>query len=395
MGAEVRWREADAAGRKRLLTSAPTITPPDVGAYSELGNEAAAGHAPVMPDPVVDAESPGSEQALDALLSQPTPALIEFIRSVSSPLLILGAGGKMGPSLAWLAHRAAVAAGHRLEVIGTSRFAQPEKRAWFEERGIRTAVCEVFDADSLARLPDAADVLCLVGLKFGTAANPAVTWATNTLTPVRVCERFPRARIVALSTGNVYPLSEVRRGGAVETDALTPLGEYANAAVGRERMFEFCAARLGTRVALLRLFYAVELRYGVLVDLARRVHAGEPIDLANGAFNCIWQGDANERILRALALATSPPSVWNLCRPEVLSVRTVATQLGGRLGRAPRFRGVESATALLGNAAKLGAVLGEPPVSVARMMDWIVDWIRRGGRDLGRPTHFEERNGVY
>jgi nucleoside-diphosphate-sugar epimerase len=348
-----------------------------------------------MPDPVVEAESPGSEPALDEFLSRPTPALIEFIRSVSSPLLILGAGGKMGPTLAWLAHRAAVAAGHRLEVIATSRFAPPAKRAWFEERGIRTAVCEVFDPGSLDRLPDVEDILYLVGLKFGTAANPAATWATSTLAPVRVCERYPRARMVALSSGNVYPLSEVRRGGSVETDSLTPLGEYANAAVGRERMFEFCAARQGTRVALLRLFYAVELRYGVLVDLARKVQSGEPIDLANGAFNCIWQGDANERILRALALATSPPSVWNLCRPEVLSVRTLATQFGERLGRAPRFRGTEAATSLLGNAAKFGAVMGEPPVSVAQMMDWIVDWIRRGGRDLGRPTHFEERNGVY
>lgn len=348
-----------------------------------------------MPDPAIELEDLTSELALDDYLSRPTPALIEFIRTVSSPLLILGAGGKMGPSLAWLARRAADAAAHPLEVIAASRFGQPDKRAWFEERGIRTLGCEALEAGSVRCLPEARDILYLVGMKFGTTAHPAATWATNTLAPVRVCERFPQARIVALSTGNVYPLSEVRRGGSVETDPLTPVGEYANAAVGRERLFEFCSARQGTPVVLLRLFYAVELRYGVLVDLARKVRSGSAIDLANGVINCIWQGDANERILRALALATSPPSVWNLCRPEWQSVRAVATRLGERLGREPVFRGTESATALVGNAAKLSAVLGEPPVSVEQMLEWIVQWIEHGGRDLGRPTHFEVRHGGY
>jgi len=217
----------------------------------------------------------------------------------------------------------------------------------------------------------------------------------NTLVPARVAERFPQARLVALSTGNVYPLSEVGCGGALETAALTPLGEYANAAVARERLFEFCSRRDHSAVALLRLFYAVELRYGVLVDLARQVWAGGPVGLANGYFNCIWQGDANEMIIRALALPATPPSVWNLCRPEIFSVRAVATRLGELLGRPPKFVGAEAITALLGNAARLCDQLGPPPTPLERMLGWITHWVRHGGRNLGRPTHFEVRDGNY
>ncbi len=217
----------------------------------------------------------------------------------------------------------------------------------------------------------------------------------NTLVPARVCERYAGARVVALSTGNVYPMGAVARGGSIETDSLTPLGEYANAAVARERVFEFCARQRGVKLALIRLFYAVELRYGVPVDIATRVRDGVPIQLENGAFHCIWQGDANEAVLRALSLANEEPSAWNLCRPEVFSVRDVASGLGRLLGRAPEFVGTESATALLGNPARLVSELGEPAVSMERMMGWIADWVRRGGRNLGRPTHFETRDGRY
>jgi hypothetical protein len=210
-----------------------------------------------------------------------------------------------------------------------------------------------------------------------------------------VVERYPNARIVALSTGNVYPLSEASRGGSLETDPLTPLGEYPNAAVGRERVFEFFSSRHGAPMALLRLYYAVELRYGVLVDLAQKVHRGEPIPLANGYFNCIWQGDANEMILRALALTESPATVWNLCRPEIFSVREVATRLGELLGCEPRFSGAETKTALLGNAARICAALGPPPTSLDTMLSWIAHWVKLGGRNLGKPTHFEVRDGNY
>jgi dTDP-4-dehydrorhamnose reductase len=348
-----------------------------------------------MPAPAVSKETIHTESALDELLSQPTPAAIEFIRSVASPLLILGAGGKMGPSLAWLARRSADAAKHPLAIIAASRFAQPGARDWLEQRNIRTLSCDVLDAQAVAQLPETQNLLYLVGLKFGTAANPAATWASNTLAPARVCERFPHARIVALSTGNVYPLSEVSRGGSIESDPLTPLGEYANAAVGRERMFEFFSARQKTPVALLRLYYAVELRYGVLVDIARKIHANQPIDLANGYITCIWQADANEQILRALTLADTPPSAWNLCRPELVSVRAVARRFGELLNREPRFHGSESPTALIGNADKLCAALGSPPTTVDQMIHWIAPWIQSGGSHLGKPTHFEVRHGDY
>jgi nucleoside-diphosphate-sugar epimerase len=238
-------------------------------------------------------------------------------------------------------------------------------------------------------------VIHLVGLKFGTAQNPAATWAVNTVVPTRVAERYPDARIVALSTANVYPLGDAARGGSLETDPLTPLGEYANAAVARERIFEVQSRRRGTRMTLLRLSYAVELRYGVLVDIARKVGFGEPIELSNGRFNWIWQGDANEITLRALALAESPPSVWNLCRPEVYSVREVALRLGQLLEREPRFVGSEAQTALLANSARLCHQLGEPLVGIETVLRWIARWVRNDGRNLGKPTHFEVRDGQY
>jgi nucleoside-diphosphate-sugar epimerase len=260
---------------------------------------------------------------------------------------------------------------------------------------VTTIPCDLLDIESLQKLPDATNLIYLVGQKFGTAKSPATTWAMNTVPPARVAERYPQSRIVALSTGNVYPLSETGCGGSLETHPLTPLGEYPNAAVGRERVFEFFSGRNGTPMALLRLFYAIELRYGVLVDITQRVYKSEDIHLENGYFNCIWQGDANEMILRALALADSPPTVWNLCRPEVFSVREVATLLGKLLGREPRFSGTESKTAPLGNSTRLCTALGPPPTSVDSMLRWIAHWVKQGGRNFGKPTHFEVRDGNY
>ncbi len=336
-----------------------------------------------------------SESDLDDVLTRPSRALIEFVAGLSGPLIVLGAGGKMGPTLAVMAKRAAAAARHELRVIAVSRFSDSRARAWLEDHDVRTISCDLLNARELDKLPGGENVLYLVGLKFGTAENPASTWAINSLVPARVTERFASARIVALSTGNVYPLTEVARGGSVEGSSLTPIGEYANSAVARERIFEFCSQSDRTPIALLRLFYAVELRYGVLVDLARKVHSGEPIELVNGYFNCIWQADANEMILRALSLTATPPSVWNLCRPEILSVRNVAERLGELLGRAPQFIGSESATALLGNSARLCQALGTPGLPLETMMKWVAAWVQRGGRNLGKPTHFEVRDGKY
>ena len=301
----------------------------------------------------------------------------------------------MGPTLAVMARRAAKAAGHALEVIAVSRFSDAGVRAWLERQGVTVIGADLLEPGALTPLPDARTVIYMVGQKFGTGKTPGATWAMNVLVPARVAERYPGATLVALSTGNVYPLSPVSQGGAVETDALAPAGEYAMTAMGRERIFEFYSLRGNTPTALLRLCYAVELRYGVLVDLAQKVRAADPIDLTNGFFNCIWQGDANDMILRAASLAATPPSVWNLCRPDIYSVRAVATRLGELLDRAPVFAGTENATALLANPARLCAALGAPPTPLETMLRWIASWVKLGGRSLGKPTHFEVRDGKY
>jgi len=336
-----------------------------------------------------------TEAQLDELLTQPSAELVEFIRQVHSPLLVLGAGGKMGPTLAVRARRAAIQAGHDLRVLAVSRFTNRPAREWLESRGVGTIACDLFEREAVARLPDAGDVIYLVGLKFGTTQNPALTWAANTIIPTLVAQRFSRARIVALSTGNVYPLVPVASGGATETHALTPLGEYSNAAVARERLFEFHAERHGTPMVLIRLNYAVELRYGVLRDLAQKVWTGAPVDVSQGYFNCIWQGDANDAIVRALGLAANPPFPLNLTGPDVLSVRAVCVRLAELMGRSPQFIGTESSTALLNNAARACALLGPPPTSLEDILRWTAPWVERGGPSLNKPTHFEVRDGQY
>jgi nucleoside-diphosphate-sugar epimerase len=336
-----------------------------------------------------------TEDQLDELLTHPRPVLVDFIRTITGPLVILGAGGKMGPTLARLARRAAQAAGHALDVIAVSRFSDQSARRWLEAGGVQTVSMDLLDRQGLRQLPDAGEVIYLVGRKFGTADDAAWTWVINTLLPAYIAERYPRARMVVLSTGNVYPLVPVSSGGSVETDPLTPLGEYANAAVARERIFEFFARQNGTPLCILRLNYAVDLRYGVLVDIARSVQMGEPVSVTTGSVNCIWQGDANEMIVRALALAKTPPQVFNLTGPIVLSVRGLALRLGELLGQAVRFCGTEADTALLSNPARLCALLGPPPTPLEAVTRWTADWLKNGGRLLDKPTHFELRNGRY
>ena len=350
---------------------------------------AAAGAASQLPDVIHD------ENELEEWLTRPRPALMEFVRLIPGPLLVLGAGGKMGPTLAVLAKRAAELAGHKLEVIAVSRFTDESSKRWLEARGVSTLSTDLLERDEMRKLPDAANIIYLVGLKFGTRENPSLTWAANTLAPTHVAERYAQSRLVALSTGNVYPLVPVSSGGAREENPLTPLGEYANAAVARERIFEYFARKNGTRLALLRLNYAVELRYGVLGDIARKVFAGEPIDVTSGHFNCIWQGDANEMILRTLALATSPPAVFNLTGPSVLSVREVAMKFSELFERPVKFVGAEADTALLSNPERLCRELGDPSTAIDDIIRCTAEWVKRGGRWLNKPTGFEVRDGKY
>ena len=339
-------------------------------------------------------ETIDTEDALDDALTCPRPELVSFVKTLTGPLLILGAGGKMGPTLAVLAKRAAQEAQHPLAVIAASRFSDAAARDWLEERGVKTIAADALQRTDLAALPDADNVVYLVGQKFGTSENPSRTWIINTLPPALAAERYRGARIVALSTANVYPLVPVTGGGSQEEDPLTPLGEYANAAVARERVFEYFSQQYGTHVALLRLSYALDLRYGVIADIAGKVLRGEPIPLASGHFNAIWQGDANELILRSLDLAASPVAAFNLSGP-MLAVRDISEQLGHLLGRQPMFEGNELETALVCNVSKLNRLLGPPATPLELVLKWTADWVKHGGRSLAKPTHFETRDGRY
>ena len=336
-----------------------------------------------------------SEEELEDVLTQPAPALVQFISRITSPLVILGAGGKMGPTLAALAKRAADQARHNLDVIAVSRFTDPRCKVWLEKRGVQTHTADLLNRADVDRLPDSANIIYLLGLKFGTSQQPAATWAMNTIPPALVSERYHNSKIVALSSGNVYPMSNVNTLGSQEEDPLTPLGEYPNAVVARERIFEFYSRQHNTPLALIRLFYAVELRYGVLVDIATKILHGEPISLANGYFNCIWQGDANEMIIRSLALAASPPARFNLCQPQVYSLRSVAVELGEHMQAAPLFADSEASTALIGDPSRICQALGRPGTRFVQILKWTADWVRKGGRNLNKPTHFEVRDGVY
>ena len=336
-----------------------------------------------------------NEQQLDDLLTTPSPQLVEVMSRLRGNLLVLGAGGKMGPTLAVRAQRAAEQAGSQVRIIAVSRFSDESSRRWLTDRGVQTESADLLDRQSLSQLPEADQVIYLVGTKFGTKQNPSQTWAINTLVPSYVMERYPQAKFVALSTGNVYPLTPVSSGGPTEADPVGPIGEYANAAVGRERIVEYCSRRHSTPVVIMRLNYAVDLRYGVLTDIATRIAADEPVDLANGYLNCIWQGDANDAILRALEFAESPPLVLNLTGSDILSVRKIAEQLGQKLNRPVTFTGEEAESALLNNASKYHQLLGPPSVSSDQLIDWTAGWIRSNGRLLNKPTHFEVRDGAF
>lgn len=309
--------------------------------------------------------------------------------------MVLGAGGKMGPSLALMIRRAFEALGRQDRVVAVSRFGKSELRSRLEASGLTTIVCDLAEREAVAGLPVTSSVIYMAGQKFGTAASPAATWGANVVAPAIAAERFRGSRIVAFSTGNVYPLSPVTEGGCRESDAPAPVGEYGMSCLGRERVFEYQSLRDGTPLALLRLNYAIDLRYGVLVDLARRILAPEPIDLRMGHVNVIWQGDANAQALQSLAYATSPPFVVNVTGAETLAVRDAAERLGLILGRSPTFTGEPSPDALLSDASMARDLFGPPSVSTGELINWVGEWVGRGGAHLGKPTRFETRDGAF
>jgi nucleoside-diphosphate-sugar epimerase len=333
-----------------------------------------------------------TEPELDDLLSTPRRETIAALESCPGDIAILGAGGKMGPTLARMAARAVT--GSR-RVIAVSRWSSTAAERALNDAGVETVQCDLLDRDAVDRLPDAPNVVFMAGQKFGTTGAPAMTWAMNTIVPANCAERYKSSRIVAFSTGNVYPLTPIASGGSREDDALGPVGEYAASCVGRERVLELYAERHGTRVAIVRLNYAIDLRYGVLVDIAQRVLRGEAISVDMGYVNVIWQGDANRIALECLAQADAPPFVVNVTGSEILSVRSLAEWFGTRFGKPVTFTGSERPDALLSNTARLRSCFAPPEVTLDQMRDWVADWLEAGGALLGKPTKFEARDGKF
>jgi nucleoside-diphosphate-sugar epimerase len=334
--------------------------------------------------------------ALETFMSEPTPGLVADLARIDGDIMVLGVGGKMGPTLARMAKRAAP----ERRVIGVARFSDPALPAALEGHGVECIACDLLEREALQRLPNVADgvrnLVFMAGHKFGAAGNASLTWMMNVGVPMMVAETFRDMRIVSFSTACVYPFVPVDGPGADEqVPATPPAGDYANSCVGRERMFEYASRKHGTPGRMVRLSYAIDMRYGVLYDVASTVFAGAPLDLTMGHADVIWQGDANEQALRLLAHCTTPATPINVTGPRHTSIRWLAGEFGRRFGRAPLFSGQEAPTAWLEDTTQAQALFGAPRVPIETMIDWVADWVRRGGPSLGKPTHFSTRDGKY
>jgi nucleoside-diphosphate-sugar epimerase len=335
-------------------------------------------------------------EALEDFMSEPTPGLVADLSRVDGDIIVIGVGGKMGPTLARMAKRAAP--GKR--VIGVARFSNPQARASLETHGVECIACDLLDREAVLKLPNVADgmrnCVFMAGHKFGAADNASLTWMMNVGVPMMVADIFRGTRIVSFSTACVYPFVPVDGPGADEaTPATPPPGDYANSCVGRERMFEYGSRAYGTPGRMVRLSYAIDMRYGVLYDVARAVFEGQPLDLTMGHADVIWQGDANEQSLRLLAHSTAPATPINITGPRHTSVRGLAAEFGQRFGKTPVLTGQEAPTAWLEDTSQAQGLFGEPRVPLATMIDWVADWVVRGGPSLGKPTHFSTRDGKY
>ncbi|MEI6105669.1 MAG: epimerase [Opitutae bacterium] len=339
---------------------------------------------------------PQTDRDIEQLLSSPTRGAIAAAAGLKGNFMVLGVGGKMGTTTAVMLRRALDAAGRPEAVVtGVSRFSRAEARAELEALGVRTLSCDLADAAQLAALPDTPNVLFLAGQKFGTDSAPELTWMQNTIVPALVAQRFRDSRLVIFSTGCVYPFVPTTGPGANEREPVAFLGEYASTCVGRERVFTHYSKLFGTPQLLYRLNYSVELRYGVLVDIAQKVWSGESVDVTMGWLNCIWQGDACARAIQCLAYTASPPRILNITGPDKLSIRALAGEFGRQLGRTPVIIGQEAPTAWLADASESIKLFGAPEMPVPRMMELITAYVRANGRLLGKPTHFEARSGKF
>ncbi len=331
------------------------------------------------------------ESGLEELLSEPAAGTRETLAQTPGDVAILGAGGKMGPTLAMMVKRAAP----EKAVYAISRFSDEEVRERITEKDVKTVEADLLDESAYAKLPDVPNVLYLAGMKFGAMGNQPLTWAMNAYVPALVARQYNRSRIVALSTGNVYSFVDPRSRGAREEDVPDPVGEYAQSCLARERIFQYFSSCFGTPVTLIRLNYANEPRYGILVDLTLKILHDELIDLTMGAVNLIWQGDANNYIIRALGIATSPPTILNVTGPEIMKVRDIAQRIGQLIGKEPRFTSQEAPTALLSNASKCAERFGGPTVGPDEMIASIVTWVTAGQPVLNKPTKYNVRDGRF
>ena len=330
--------------------------------------------------------------ALEDFMTEPTPALIADLAATSGDIMVLGVGGKMGPTLARLAKRAAP----QRRVIGVARFSEEGLREALQAHGIETIACDLLDRAAIAKLPRAPNIVFMAGRKFGSSGNEPLTWAMNVMVPGWVAETFTTSRIAAFSTGCVYPFVDVASGGATEdVPPVPPSGDYANSCAGRERMFQYFSGLHGTPGRIIRLNYAIDMRYGVLHDVGRKVRDGEEIDVAMGHVNVIWQGDANTVALRCLAHATTPTTPINVTGPETISVRWLAGEFGRLMDRKPRLVGREATTGWLNDAARMVSEFGPPRVTLSTMIAWTADWLLRAMPTLDKPTHYEIRDGRY
>lgn len=338
---------------------------------------------------------PETESELEELLSRPTVGAIETLSRLEGDYLLLGASGKMGPTLARMIRRGLDEVGTDARVTAVARFSNPNAEAGLHAAGVRTIKADLLDSHAYADLPPADNVLFMAGQKFGTSKHPELAWAMNTIVPAYVAERYKSSRLLVFSTGCVYPNTAIAGGGSVENDDLEPLGDYANSCVGRERVFTWFSHKHRTPLSIFRLNYSIDLRYGVLVDIAQKVASGTPVDVTMGYANVIWQGDANARAIQTLEHAAVPPFVLNVTGAQTISIREIAMRFGRLFEREPAIVGKEAPTALLSNAGRSLELFGEPCVSIDDMIAWIAGWLQRGGLTLNKPTQFERFDGKY
>jgi dTDP-4-dehydrorhamnose reductase len=332
-----------------------------------------------------------SVSQLEEFMSSPSESLVEYFKGLAGDIMIIGAGGKIGPTMTMMARRAAETAGVQKSVYAVD--VQPLKV--LEGKGIGTLQCDLLDRKAVDRLPHVENIVFMAGRKFGSTGSEWLTWAMNVMVPHNVAEVCRSSKIAVFSTGCVYPVVDVHTGGSIETDAPCPIGEYAMSCLGRERVFDYYAAEKGTRVVQIRLNYALELRYGVLVDIATKVFNGEPVDVTTGFLNGIWQGDCCDQVLRSFDRAASPSAILNITGPELLSVRWIAGRFGELFGKEAKITGQENGRAYLANASKANSLFGNPSAPIGKIIEWVADWVQRGGENIGKPTHFETQDGKY